>query len=247
MCKDIKTYLKERLDNVKLFTTKELKSLLAEWNPEVGEGTLSWQINKLKEDSFLYNIGRGVYSFEKKPEYRPSLSLKSRRLYNSVLALEETDKPPVIYETKWVNELAKTSPEKNYTIILAPKKNIERLYYAMIPAKKRIFLKPDKQVFKLYILPYNEVVMLFPLIKETPAARTNHYNTLSVEGILVDTWVYYNLIFESLGIDLYTMYKNAFEQYEINSTHLLRYASRREKRKEIECFLNRELKLIDIS
>ena len=81
---ELASILREHFANQSVITTKEITEVLVSAYPELSPNTISWRINQLKGENLIFQTGRGLYSFEFKPEYIPEISLKSKRLYNRI-------------------------------------------------------------------------------------------------------------------------------------------------------------------
>lgn len=86
------------------------------------------------------------------------------------------------------------------------------------------------------IIPSSAPIIVRPLVLEAPTDKINDIVVPTLEKILVDTISDKELIFAQ-GAELYTIYENAFEQYNINRSRLLRYASRRNRKKAAETII----------
>lgn len=82
----------------------------------------------------------------------------------------------------------------------------------------------DLSEFEWYIIVRN-------LVSESPVKKVNKITVASIEKILID--LYADKIFLPFqGNELKHIFETAFENYTINENTLLRYASRKEKRKK---------------
>lgn len=228
---EITSKLKDRLDNKAVITTKDISDFLIESFPDLSSSTISWRINQLKKEKLIFQIGRGLYSFEFKPDYIPELSLKTKRLYNRVKPYSKSDLS--IWDTSMLNTMADTDIEKNWIFISAPKEELELLFDNMLDFSKKVFLQPDREVINRYVLAQDEAIILTPLISETPLVKTGDYLSPSIEGILVNAWLKNENYMQPIGFDIEQIFLKAFEKYNVNRSKLLRYAARRDRRNEI--------------
>ncbi len=113
------------------------------------------------------------------------------------------------------------------------KTEAEKLFDKMTGFSKQVFLSPDKEIIKRYILPGDEAIIITTLVSEAPVILLNEYPTLALEGLLVDAWVKGDNYLKPMGIDLEELYRISFEKYSVNISKLIQYASRRDKKSEI--------------
>jgi hypothetical protein len=229
---ELQKHIHSNLKQQSLFTTKELIALLVELNPSSAYKTHAWKINQLVKEQFIHKIGRGLYSFEFKPEYVPELSLKTKRLYNRIKSYCHTDL--VVWDTSLLNNIADINIDRHWMFFQTSKKELEPLFNNILDFSKQCFLQPDKEIINRYLIPQSEAIILTPLISETPVYKNGDYITLSIEGILLNAWLRNENYLKPIGFNIQEIYSKAFLKYNINQSKLLRFAARRDKRTEIE-------------
>ncbi|GMQ28061.1 DUF6577 family protein [Algoriphagus confluentis] len=213
------------------FTTSEVTNALQEYFPGVSDHTLAWRLNQLKKEKLLFQKGRGIYTFKYKPEFSPELSLKAKRTYNKIKAVY-TGKL-VVWDTDLLKEIAGVELSKHWIFIGLRKEDMDSLFEDLKSSSKPVYIQPDKEIINRYILPQEAAVILTALISETPIVHVGDYHFPSIEGILVNAWFEYEQFLRPFGIEIHQLYENAFAKYNVNKSKLLRYAARRDKRKEI--------------
>lgn len=229
---EIAKKVKECFANQTVITTQEITEVLAQAYPDLSASTISWRVNQLKKEGFIFQVGRGLYSLDYKPEYVPELSLKTKRQYNRIKAFYTGDL--VVWDSAQLFALADQEPTKHWIFLAIPKEDLETLFDKMLDLSRQVFLQPDKEIITRYLLPQPEAIILVPLISETPLYRVNDYLTPTLEGLLVNTCSEADEYMESLSLKIVDVFKNAFIKYNVNQSKLLRYAARRDKREEIE-------------
>ena len=240
MIKDhLKHLLYERLAAKEGFTTRELLTVLGECLPGRSETTLRWWINALKRESFFYQRGYGHYTLRGKPDFHPRFSLKAKRLYNLVSSIMDPGRPMALFESQVISMLLELSPQRNYYFVHVPRGEMEKVFYELQNRGRRVVLHPGKEIKKRYVLPFNEVIMIYPLLQEMPLAARGNYTGFTLEGVLVHTFIYGSTFFRYLDLSMDQLFVNAFDTYHINQQALLRYAGRRNRRQEISRLLER--------
>ena len=98
--------------------------------------------------------------------------------------------------------------------------------------KKSIFFRPNKEEFYRYITG-TKAVIVRQLVSESPLQMIENVQTPTLEKVLVD--IAGDVEFDFMqGAEITYFYRNVMERNEINKRKLLRYASRRGRREEVE-------------
>jgi hypothetical protein len=232
---ELASKLKEHFANQSVITTKEITEVLVNAFPELSPSTISWRLNQLKKEKLIYQTGRGLYSFEFKPEYIPDFSLKAKRLYNRIKPFCKGDLS--MWDIQMLNDIGETNVNRHWTFLSTNKEELEPLFENMLDFSKQTFLQPDKEVISRYVMAHNEAVIITPLVSETPLYKSGEYITPTIEGLLVNVWLEHESYLQPIGFDIKTLYEQAFKKYSVNQSKLLRYAARRDKRNEINEFI----------
>lgn len=212
--------------------SRDLVAFVSSVFPELSPSTIAWKINQLKSEGLIYQMGRGVYTFNFKPDFKPEISLKTKRLYNKTKLLVPSEL--VVWDTEMLDFILDNDSEKRLTFLLIKKEELILVFEKMQYLSKPVFLEPSNEIIQRYILPQNDVVLLYPLISETPIHNNVDYLVPSIEGILVNAWLLSENYLKPLGYSIEKIFEHAFVKYNVNKKKLLRYASRRDQRKEIE-------------
>ena len=228
--------LKETVGKESLFATRDLSAFIKKQDPELQESTLGWKINQLKTEALIFQVGRGFYSFTQKPEFEPVLSLRSKRLYNKVKKLVP-ELEICIWELGMLNQILEEETDRYLVFIAAKKEALELLFSEMLGFSKKVFLNPDKTTIERYVLPAEEAILLVPLVTETPLMEINDTLLPSLEALLVDTYIKNDLLLKPIGCSTEQIFQEAFKKYKVNQSKLLRYAARRDKREELNTFI----------
>ena len=232
MKEDINQFLIKRLGKKQQFTTRDLLKQLKILYPNDTQSTLSWRISDLKKNGAIHQIGRGLYGFEKKPDYTPRFTQKGKQLYKEIKNLMNGE-ILVLYESPMLADLLDIKRKKYIIILLVPKQKIEVLFYDILQSGKRVFLKPNKEVVQKHIMPYKESILIYPLISGMPIIEIDSYKTVSIESFLVASCIYNEIYLVPNRIDIDYIFQKAFEKYNINVSKLIRFATRRDRRHEI--------------
>lgn len=229
---DIANLLKTQYSGQKLITTNEITRSIMEVLPDAASSTLAWRIYQLKKEGLIYQVGRGLYSFEFKPEYIPEISPKTKRFYKRIKNLSNSEL--CVWDTFMISSISDIIIHKHWTFIAAPKDELDGLYDHMLDFSKQVFLNPDKDVLQRYMMAQDEAIILTPIISEAPIYKGDDFVSFTLEGLLVNVLFESESYLEAIGVNIIEFFKQAFNKYNVNRSKLLRYASRRDKRQEIE-------------
>jgi hypothetical protein len=224
--------IKERFSTQSSIASKELVLFLSTLFPDLSVSTISWKINQLKADNLIYQAGRGLYTFEFKPEFKLEVSLKTKRIFNKTKVLTDTEL--VVWDTEMLDAIIERENEKRATFLLVQKDELNELFEQLQSMSKPVYLEPNQEIIQRYILPQNDVILLYPLISETPTDHIGDYVAPTLEGILVNAWLLSENYLKPLDYSIAEIFECAFRKYNVNKNKLLRYAARRDQRKEIE-------------
>ena len=222
----------------KVFTRKELIANFKSEDQIGSPGTFSEQLNRLLKSGQLLRIERGVY---KLPD--------DARKDFSVVCSEEI---------RQINQQIKTNfPFANYCLwnsnaLMSYMHHIPNLKFIYVDVERevaesvfnllntdsslRVFLMPDQTDFDRYISG-SDAIIIRPLISESPLQLVEGINTPTIEKVLVD--IVGDVEFSFLqGSEINYVYTTIFERHNVNKNKLLRYATRRGRKEEVEKLIN---------
>jgi hypothetical protein len=197
------------------------------------------QLNRLVANGKLIHVGHGLYriSDNKKHEYfyRPNKDLaKMGEFIRQRFPFIEF----CIWQPSVFIPFMQHVPNVGMTLIDIERDGMESVFLSLqqeYPSTP-ILLNPSVQECERYITN-GEQLIVRPLVKEAPINIIDGCPVPKIEKMLVDALSDKELRFVQ-GAELYTIYQNAFEQYDINRSCLLRYASRRNRKTKVEQILD---------
>ena len=130
-------------------------------------------------------------------------------------------------------------------MIEVDKESMESIFLALKDKYNNVFLNPNADILEKYVFNSNTPIIVKPLISEAPMQKVRNINTTTIEKILVDLFSDENLFQFYQGREKKTIFKEAYAKFTINNSKLLRYASRRGKKEEIEKMINQINGIID--
>ncbi|MEA4839749.1 MAG: type IV toxin-antitoxin system AbiEi family antitoxin domain-containing protein [Bacteroidales bacterium] len=222
----------------KVFTRKELITNLKSENQIGSPGTFSEQLNRLLKSGQIIRIERGVYKLP--DDARKDFSVVCSEEMKKINQQINTQFPFVDYclwPASTLMPYMHHIPNLNLLFVDVEREVAESVFNLLsTDSKKRIFLMPSLTDFERYIST-NDAIIIRPLISESPVQLVDGINTPTIEKILVD--IVGDVEFSFLqGSEINHVYTTIFERHSINKNKLLRYATRRGRKDEVEQLLN---------
>ncbi|MFZ2431923.1 MAG: DUF6577 family protein [Lutibacter sp.] len=237
MAKTIENTIESYFKSNTQLSRKEIGSLINNDFPELSEGTISVYLSKLKKAGKINNPARGIYSITDKQIFNPEVTQNLKNLYNKI----HKEFPFIeicVWNTKWLSDLMRHQPFKNYTIIEVDKEASEQVFNTVNEFIKNVYINPDEEIFERYISSNTEEVTIIKnLVTESPTVKNNKIGIPALEKLLVDIIIDEELFAAQQG-ELNFIYKTAFNKYDINELKMKRYAARRNRETEVEKLIN---------
>lgn len=129
-------------------------------------------------------------------------------------------------------------PRRFYTIIEVEKDAMESVFYILKELEKEVFLDPSEDVLSKYVTHAKEPIIITRLTTEAPIQIIEGVPTVTLEKMLVDIISDQLLFAAHQGIEIQQIIRAGLEKYTISTAKMQRYASRRNKKKEVESLIN---------
>lgn len=207
--------------------------------PSWSENTINTYLSKLKKDGVLNNPSRGIYEIENKEQFHPKIQSNLKRIYNRV----NREFPYIsfcIWDTLWFNGFMIHQPFKSYVVLEVEKDASESVFSFLSQTMKNVFFNPDEEIFKRYIHNLDEAVIVKNLISESPLIERDKITIPALEKFLVDMLIDTSL-FSAQQNEKEIIIKNVKQKFTLNEPKMRRYASRRNREKEIDELINLSL------
>ena len=218
------------------FSRSDLFEALQAESPEAGDSQLRYLLDELIKNNEIVRVGRNKYS--KAGVNKTNYENQYSETAEAVISFMEKSYPLLTYcfwELNWLNEFVNHLLAKNIIFLEVEKPACEFVYNDLQEfLDRKILLKPtDKEL--MYYADYDTVVII-PIITEAPIGLQKKCN-VTLEKIIVDLFAN-KLIAVSRG-DYENAIQSMFDKYIIDEKKLFRYARRRGKGEEIQCFLEK--------
>ena len=219
------------------FRRSELWAMLRKLLPEQADTGIAWRIFTLKNKGVITNAARGVYTLNTKKDFSPAVSEDLKEIFKKVTAAFPYAKY-CISDTAWFNDLMIHQVLKTVIILEVEKDSAMSVFSLLTEQGKGVFYEPDAQTLELYVQTVIRPVIVKQLISQAPVSKDHEMSTPRLEKLLVDL-VTEQELYDAQQSELEHIYSTVKNIYNINQSRLLRYAGRRNRRKEVEALFKK--------
>ena len=222
-----------------IFTRKDLLNVVRSGMKNISEGSLVVLLNRMIAENKIIRVSYGKYKLNE--------DLKHEFLYEPnefMLSLNKhiKEKFPFIDYCIWQPSVFASMmlhvPAVRTTLVDVEREAMESVFMSLQNVESEIpsFLNPSQEDVDRYITN-RDLIIVRPLVKEAPLDVINGCPVPTLEKMLVDA-ISDKELQHLQGNELYTIYSNAFSDYAIKKTRLLRYAARRNRKQKVEQIIN---------
>ena len=225
-----------------IFTRKDLLNVVRSGMKNISEGSLVVLLNRMIAENKIIRVSYGKYKLNE--------DLKHEFLYEPnefMLSLNKhiKEKFPFIDYCIWQPSVFASMmlhvPAVRTTLVDVEREAMESVFMSLqnVESEIPIFLNPSQEDVDRYITN-RDLIIVRPLVKEAPLDVINGCPVPTLEKMLVDA-ISDKELQHLQGNELYTIYSNAFSDYAIKKTRLLRYAARRNRKQKVEQIINTQM------
>ena len=219
-----------------IITIPDFRNYFAGKEHGIPDATIRWRVYHLLQLGIIHRIGYGIYKLGSGLVYIPAIPDSAVRIYNSVIKTFPYANT-CIWHTSSLNEFTIHQLAKFHLLVEVEKEAVEPVYYYFKGKREGVFVNPDERIYRDYISGNRETIIVKTLISEAPTQKANGLKVPTLEKILVDIFCE-SVIFSSVkGKEMQNIYESSFEKYTINFNAFFRYATRRNRKDEIQKYL----------
>lgn len=223
----------------KTIVRKEFMQWFTSAYPNGSTRSIDFTFKQMVDQGTLIRVKNGVFCLTEgvKPIYRPGLNEEMKSLFAAV-----KEQYPYttcsIWQASELGSFMQHVPYLDMLILEVESAAAEAVYEDVrgMANGRTVLLNPSEREYRLYASG-ERTLLVKNLISESPVQTVDGVTVPMLEKILVDATVAPELEF-ARGGEIYTIYENADERYHIGRKTMLRYASRRGKKEEIEKLIN---------
>ncbi len=216
------------------FSVKDLMNDPFIVNNKTSETVVKSTISRMVKEKKISRIGRGIYCLTGKNVFSPIPDKLAIRTYEAIRKSFPLIKL-CVYEGQWISPLLHHLASNQILYIEVEKDATEAVYHFLqnLDLKLRVYYEPDAEIMDKYVDMNEAGIIIKSLISEAPTLKAGNIRISSLEKLLVDIYVDPDFFYLQGGEYFYII-ENAQALYHINQSTLLRYASRRGVRDELE-------------
>lgn len=243
--KEIVEHFKEK----KYFPRKELLEFYNRFEKDLNNRTFGWRIFELKKKGIIRSIGRGIYTTENKPKYKPEIDNKLRKINNTIsksfTIIDKKFEPKdflSVWATNWINEFTNHQLFLTQVIIEIESDSLTSYYYKLLDAGfKNVYVESDIKNMERYLSENNESIVVKKMPTRSPNQKIDKVSVPTLEKILVDVFCDNILFYFVQGQELDNIYKNSIKKYSVDFSRLVNYAKRRKREQDFKNFLSQHI------
>lgn len=221
------------------FLRKDLLNEIVSRKSTIKKKAVDLQISRLITSGILIRKRRGEYQLAENslPEFVLNLSRTEKAIYQKL-----KEKFPLldfcIWSPKVLSPFMLHVPNVGYGFVDVEKVGMEPVFHALqnMNLGRNILLAPTVQECERYLTGTDAIVVRL-LTGQSPLTEVDGCVVPRIEKILVDAVGDNELIFTG-GSEIYHIYESAFERVNVNKSKLMRYASRRNRKNQVEQIIN---------
>ena len=215
------------------FDVADISRFYNEKGHYASQSTINWRIHDLVRTGVIQRVGRGIYRLGKSNPFQAQLSLQAKKIVRSIKKeFPYTDF--CVWELAVVNFFSHNLINFNLFFVDIERDAVDAVYHKLKEKQKNI-INIRKTIDD--ISEWAGSICIRPLVSHAPLQAQDQIQVATLEKILVDIATDKEF-FPFQGNEILTIYENAFEQYTINESSMLRYAARKEKRENIKEIIN---------
>ncbi len=221
-----------------IFTRKELIANFKSLDQIDSPGIFSEQLNRLLKSGQLVRVERGVYKIpdDAKKNFSVICSEDMRRINQQI-----KNQFPFVDYCLWpastLMPYLHHIPNLNLLFVDVEREVAESVFNLLNSDRNnKVFLLPTLTEIERYISS-NNAIIIRQLISESPLQLVEGINTPTIEKVLVDIVGDVEFSFMQ-GSEINYVYSTIFERLNVNKNKLLRYATRRGRKEEVEKLIN---------
>ena len=218
-----------------ILVRKEFVPWFESAHPDGSVRSMDTELQHMVASDILERTGYGQFRLcaDVKPPYVPIVSKEMKTLFSGI-----SERYPYaafcIWQARAISSFMQHVPSIDILILETNRIAAEAVYENVreMAEGRTVLLRPTEKEYRLYASG-TPSLLIKDLISEAPVISADGVTTASIEKMLVDATIAPEFEF-TRGSELYTIYENADQMYSIGKKTMLRYATRRGKKEEIQ-------------
>lgn len=200
----------------------------------ISKVTLSWYLREMVKDNVLFKLGRGIYTSRRHQvrEYTPRLRKRAIKIYKLITRAFPFIKISV-FDGEVLSDFQHHISCNNALYIEVEREALESVFHWLKGEGYTAYLNPGRDFVYDNIDLSKDVIIVKPLISESPLIEMEGIPTPRIEKILVDILCDDDLDYLQ-GSEWHYVLEHVITTYSVNHSTLMRYASRRNAKDRIQ-------------
>lgn len=183
----------------------------------------------------LSRTGRGLYQLGAGSNYIPEISqrvLKVSKFLKKQFPLISY----CVWDSGLLNEFAQHVTSYHFILVDIERDIAESVYFKLKEEFSGVFLRPSESLLNNVLPDFRLPLVVRYLVSESPLSECNNIPIVTIEKMLVD--VFCDPEFGYLmGSERRAIFSNAYYKYTVNRNKLLRYATRKGRKEQIQKYI----------
>lgn len=220
-----------------LFKTSDIAAWFRKSEPDLKDPTINWRVYELVREGVLTRVSKGLFRVGESHSYNHIVDAKLKKLAKSI-GKQFPFADFCIWDSAMINNFSQHLTAHGFYVVAVEKDAAESVFHFLLEKLKKVYYNPTDDVIDNYLyLSDTKPIVVKNMVSEAPTETVEEVKVPSLEMILVDLFCDKRLFKAYQGNELAHIYRNVFSRYSINMTKVVRYASRRGKKPEIEEFI----------
>jgi hypothetical protein len=199
--------------------------------------TVVWAVNDLVKNGFAERAGRGVYRFSPKKEFSPHLS-NSAATIADIISNQFKYLTVIISESSWLNEFMVQQPFSSVVALEVLDSAVNSVVSKLRAENFEAFPKADFKLIETYTKSAQLIIVSKALQTTAIKKQQKLISIAKLEKLLVDIVCDPDIYGQYQGWELENIYRNSIGKYAINFSQMLKYATNRGRKCDVEKLLN---------
>lgn len=237
--KEIEQAIRKRFSDSDYIYREELYDFLNKnFYTNLKNTTFRWRLYELTKSNVLTSVKRRIYQLSSdKKIYRPNITSFQRKI-NNLIKRNYNKLNYCTWNSIWFNEFSRHQAAQNIVLLEVKKEFVRSVFNLLIDKSFRnVYLEPKKDIVETYISEYNNSIVVKSLITKSPIIEESGITVPQIEKMLVDLYCDKRLLLPYKGKEENIIFRNAFDEYQIDLSRLINYSKRRNKNITITNYL----------
>ncbi len=185
----------------------------------------------------MVRTGRGVYRFSSQKEFSPNLSYSTSAI-TDFISNQFKYMAATISDSSWLNEFMVQQPFSSVVVLEVGDSAVNSVVSKLRAENFDAFPKSDFKYLEAYSKSAQPIVVSKTLQTTATKKKDKLIRLAKLEKLLVDVICEPDIYGQYQGWELENIFKNSIEKYAVNFSQMLKYATNRGRKKDVEKLLD---------